>query len=108
MGKSTTWAGCLGTLLILCSSAGAVSYPPESLTGQSLSGTVGSGIPIVSMADFPGLPRSWKLVAVTAGDTSSVSDLWFQDVVGNVYLLPMDLSQGRPVSQGKIYEIPAR
>jgi hypothetical protein len=43
----------------------------------------------------PMIPRDWRLVGVSNGEEHNANNLWFQDRVGNVYLVRGHTSGGK-------------
>jgi hypothetical protein len=56
----------------------------------------------------PSIPKSWKLISVSAGEKSNSSNLWFQDSEGSVYLLQGFTSQNKFFIHENVYKFPAK
>ena len=91
--------------------AWAVSYPPhdpqavleeftsvEAIKFRDAKG-IGTTLPI---------PKSWKLISVSAGEKSNSSNLWFQDVDGSIYLMQGFMSQNKFFIHENVFKIPAK
>ena len=98
--------------LCMATAAHGVSYPlqtpkdtsPEDYTvieGMRLQDARGASTP-------PSIPKSWKLIAVSSGDKSNSSNLWFQDADGSVYLLQGLISQNGLTIHENLFKIPAK
>ncbi len=101
----------IATLVMTASVAGAVSYPVQP--PKSAEDTV-IQIQSVKLQEFlganapPGIPKSWRLVSVSAGEIANSSNLWFQDADGSVYLLPAITASNRLMIHNHVYKIPAK
>ena len=92
-------------MLLIASTAFAVSYPPKFPQGPiewiKLEEAQGTFNPL-------SIPRSWKLISVSSGEKSNSNNLWFQDTDGSVYLLQGFMSQDKLILHENVYRIPVK
>jgi hypothetical protein len=91
--------------------AWAVSYPPHDPAAVPEEFT---SVEAIKIRDAKGtsttlpIPKSWKLISVSAGEKSNSSNLWFQDADGSIYLLQGFMSQNKLFIHENVYKIPAK
>jgi hypothetical protein len=56
----------------------------------------------------PSIPKSWKLISVSAGEKSNSNNMWFQDSDGSIFLLQGFTSQNKFFIHENVYKIPAK
>jgi len=99
-------------LLLVTSTAQAVSYSPELLREHEATPQAVEEAKLkesLGVVISPPIPKSWKLVSVTGGAEPNSHNLWFQDGDGSVYLMQGVMSQNKlTFIHENVYKIPAQ
>ena len=99
-------------LLLVTSTAQAVSYPPELLREHEPTPQAGEEAKLkesLGVVISPPIAKSWRLVSVTNGAEPNSHNLWFQDADGSVYLMQGVMSQNKlTFLHENVYKIPAQ
>jgi hypothetical protein len=98
-------------LLLISSAIWAVSVPPHVPAAAPEEFATLEPVKfrdILGANTLSAIPKSWKLISVSAGEKSNSNNMWFQDSDGSIFLLQGFTSQNKLFIHENIYKIPAK
>ncbi len=99
---------CCGLVILLNNTAICIGQEPVS--AQDLKPFTLGDVqfdPALSKKAPPAIPREWKFIGVSSGESPSASNLWFQDLDGNIYLVQGLTSNGKFMLKDQVQRLKA-